>query len=338
MSKGLNYISVAGYGSTGSSAVVNLLEEVSNCHVVGGEFRFIQDPDGLEDLCSNLTNSWGWVRSDAFIRRFIKYTDIIGRKPHYFQFGENLEQLFHGNFFKYRDEFLKKIIDTTWDGYWFYHDYNERNAFEAFIEKIKRYSGKLGVTKQKIREITKKSDMYFVRHDADCYGHAREFIDNLFLELVNEQSNKKIVLDQLILPYNRSKFELIFKGIQQIVVDRDPRDVYLDAMTYNAYPITKDINTFISFYESVHLKEDLKLDESILLIQFEDLIYDYESEKNKIFKFLNLLDAEHIHKKSKFIPEYSKKNTKTWELPKNKKHLRDIQVIENKLQEWCYEF
>ena len=35
--KKLNYVSVAGYGSTGSSAVVNLLEEVENCHVIKGE-------------------------------------------------------------------------------------------------------------------------------------------------------------------------------------------------------------------------------------------------------------------------------------------------------------
>ena len=41
-------LSVAGYGSTGSSAVVNLLEEFDNCNVMGGEFRIIQDPDGIE--------------------------------------------------------------------------------------------------------------------------------------------------------------------------------------------------------------------------------------------------------------------------------------------------
>lgn len=338
MANKLDYISVAGYGSTGSSAVVNLLEELENCHVVEGEFRFIQDPDGLEDLCSNLTNSWGWVRSDAFIRRFIKYTDLIGRSPHYFQFGEKLDNLFNNKFFEYRDKFLKNIIDTTWNGYWFYHDYHERNALETFIEKVKRYSKRFGVSKQKIRRITKKSDMYFVRHDVDCYRYAREFIDNLFSELVVSDTNKKVVLDQLILPYNRNKFEMLFENLKQIVVDRDPRDVYLDAKNYNAYPITNDINTFISFYESSHLKENLKLDKNTLLIKFEDLIFNYESEKSKIFKFLNLRDSEHVNPKSRFIPEWSINNTQTWLKPENNMYLKDIEVIESKLKEWCYDF
>lgn len=338
MDNNISYISVAGYGSTGSSAVVNLLEELNNCNVVGGEFRFIQDPDGLEDLCSNLTNSWGWVRSDAFIRRFIKYTDLIGRDPHYFQFGENLDKLFNNKFFEYRDYFLNNIIDSTWNGYWFYHDYHERNFFEVFVERVKRYSGKFGVSKQKIRAMTKKSDMYFVRHDVDCYRYAREFINNLFSELVVSERDERVVLDQLILPYNRHKFEMLFKNLKQIVVDRDPRDVYLDAKSYNAYPITKDINTFISFYESVHLKEDLKLDENTLLIQFEDLILNYEAERCKIFKFLGLDDSEHINKKSKFVPELSINNTQTWLKPENKMYLNDIKIIESKLKEWCYDF
>ncbi|WP_157203771.1 MULTISPECIES: hypothetical protein [unclassified Marinomonas] len=337
MNKELKYISVAGYGSTGSSAVVNLLEELTSCHVVGGEFRFIQDPDGLEDLCSNLTNSWGWVRSDAFVRRFIKYTDIIGRDPHYFQFGERLDILFNNKFFKYRDEFLSEIIDTTWNGYWFYHDYHERNFFEVFIERIKRYSARFGVQKHRIRSLTKKTDMYFVRHDIDSYFFAKAFIKKLFSELIGDL-NKSIVLDQLILPYNRNKFELLFENLKQIVVDRDPRDVYLDAKNYNAYPITNDINTFISFYESVHLKEKLDLDDNVLTVQFEDLIYKYDEEKDKIFNFLGFENSQHINFKEKFNPDVSIKNTQTWLKPENSIYLNDIRMIESKLKEWCYDF
>jgi len=333
----LEYISVAGYGSTGSSAVVNLLEEVESCHVVGGEFRFIQDPDGLEDLCSNLTDSWGWVRSDAFIRRFIKYTNIIGRSPNYFRFGENADLLFNEKFFKYRDEFLSNIIDTTWNGYWFYHDFNERNAFEAFVEHCKRYLRKLGASKKYIRKITKKSDMYFVRHDADCYLHAKKFINSLFNELLGTATPRKVVLDQLILPYNRNKFNLLFDNLQQIVVDRDPRDVFLDARTYNAYPITDDISTFISFYESVHSKEKVNND-SALYIKFEDLIFNYEDVKDEVFNYLDIDEKTHSKPLSKFDPSLSVRNTETWKRKENKRFISDISLIEKELSEWCYDY
>ena len=86
------------------------------------------------------------MRSDVFIRRFIKFTNILGRKPHYFEAGENLDNLFNKKFFKYRDEFLNNIIDTTWKGYWHYHDYHERNHLQIFIEKLKRYTKNFGIS------------------------------------------------------------------------------------------------------------------------------------------------------------------------------------------------
>ncbi|MCG6232996.1 sulfotransferase domain-containing protein [Vibrio furnissii] len=338
MSK-LNYISVAGYGSTGSSAVVNLLEEVENCSVIGGEFRFIQDPDGLEDLCFNLTHSWGWVRSDAFVRRFIRYTDILGRDPNYFQFGERLDILFNNKFIKYRNEFIDSIVDTKWKGYWFYHDYHERNAIQTFIEKIKRYTRRFGVDKKTIRKITKKTDMYFVRSDKDIYKYAKLFINNLFDEYISNHKNTNIVLDQLILPYNRGKFELLFDGLKQIVVDRDPRDVYLDAMTYNAYPITDDINTFISFYETSRNVESINGDGSkILFVKFEDLVLNYDNEVKRIFDFLDIDSSSHVRIKSRFNPDISIKNTQTWKRSEFDKYRIEIDAIEEKLKKYCYDF
>ena len=40
----------------------------------------------------------------------------------------------------------------------------------------------------------------------------------------------------MILPYHMKKFKLLLPNLKQIVVDRDPRDVYLDAKNYNAIP------------------------------------------------------------------------------------------------------
>ncbi|MCT4643194.1 MAG: sulfotransferase domain-containing protein [Bacteriovoracaceae bacterium] len=331
------YISVCGYGSTGSSAVVNLLEEVSGCHVAKGEFRFIQDPDGLEDLCNNLENSWGWVRSDAFVRRFLKYTDVMGRYPTLFSFGEGLDRRFNGKFFKYRNEFLNEIIDTKWNGYWFYHDYHERNKVEVFIEHIKRQLRKVGVSKRTIRKMTKKSDMYFVRHDTDIYTYAGQFLEKLFDEVLHTDETK-IVLDQLILPYNNSRFRRIIKNLKSIVVDRDPRDVFLDAKTYNAYPITSDINTFISFYESVHSKEQVQNSGESLYVKFEDLIYKYEKTIEKIFHFLEIEPSEHVRKNTRLVVEKSAKNTQTWKRTENIKYMSDIKKIEKKLKKWCYDF
>lgn len=330
------FISIAGYGSTGSSAVVNLLEEVDSCFVVGGEFRFIQDPDGLDDFCKNISDSWGWVRSDAFVRRFIKYTDTLGRRGTPFSFGENLDQRFNHKFFNYRDQFLKSVIDTSWQGYWFYHDYHERNFAEVFIEKCKRYLKRFGVDKKTIRKITKKSEMYFVRHDVDVYGYAGEFIQGLFSELVLSESKSKFVLDQLVLPYNQDGFKKLFPGLKQIVVDRDPRDVYLDAMTYNAYPITEDIETFISFYtaQRSYRKEEC---DNTLFVKFEDLIFEYEETKSLIFQFLNIDPDCHKRRQLCFDPNVSKANVGTWRKSEFQSYREEIEYIETELCDWLYD-
>jgi len=337
MKKNNNILSVAGYGSTGSSAVVNFLEEFDSCHVMGGEFRMVQDPDGLEDLCFNLSNSWGWNRSDTFIRRFIKYTDIIGRRITPLVYGENLNKAFNYKFFEFRDLFLKEIIDTKWKGHWFYHDYHERNKFQVLIENFKRsLSWHFGMSPYWLRKHTKKSDMYFVRSDKDVYGAAQEFLKNLFNEL--DISADYLVFDQLILPYHKDRFDLLFPNLKQIVVDRDPRDVYLDAKNYNAYPITGKIETFISFYETSRSIKNITCDSQNLIIQFEDLIYNYKTTTEKILNFIGISLEDNSKQFTRFNPKISIKNTKTWEREKSEKILSDIKIIENRLKNWCYDF
>ena len=331
-----NILSVAGYGSTGSSAVVNFLEEFDNCYVMGGEFRLVQDPDGIEDLCYNLSNSWGWNRSDAYIRRFIRYTDIIARRITPLKYGEHLNKAFNFNFFDHRDKFIANIVDTKWIGHWFYHDYHERSYLEVLIENFKRsLSWHFGFSREWLRENTKKSEMYFVRSDIDIYFYAREFLDNLFKEF--NIVSKYLVFDQLILPYHKKKFDFLFPNFKQIVVDRDPRDVYLDAKNYNAYPITQDIESFISFYESSRKINPAVNNASTLLIQFEDLIYNYIPTTERILGFLGMDFSGHSKKFSNFDPNSSVKNTKTWLKEENKSHIKDMAIVKDRLSEWCYD-
>lgn len=330
-------VSVAGYGSTGSSAVVNLLEEFDNCNVMGGEFRVIQDPDGIEDLCYNLSNSWGWNRSDAYVRRFIKYTNIVGRRISLTQYGEHLNKAFNYNFFKYRDEFLDSIIDSTWKGHWFYHDYHERSNVEVIIENIKRsLSWHFGFSREWLRRNTKMSKTYFVRSDVEIYKKAQILLNKLFSEF--DTNSKFLIFDQMILPYHMKKFKLLIPNLRQIVVDRDPRDVYLDAKNYNAYPITNNINSFISFYETARNVSPIKNDNENLNIKFEDLIYNYETTIELIRNYLKLSEENHISKFSRFDPNISIKNTKTWLRESDFKTLSDIKIIENKLEKWCYDY
>ncbi|MDA9999096.1 hypothetical protein N9E70_00265, partial [bacterium] len=263
--------------------------------------------------------------------------NIIGRRISPLKYGEHLNKAFNFNFFKHRDKFISDIVDTKWSGHWFYHDYHERNYFEVLIENFKRsLSWHLGFSRLWLRNNTKKSEMYFVRSDKDVYGAAREFLNVLFHEL--DIAYDYLVFDQLTLPYHKEKFDPLFPNLKQIVVDRDPRDVYLDAKNYNAYPITENIDSFISFYESSRKVNALSNNESTLLIQFENLIYNYNATTAEIVDFLDIDFVNHSKKLTRFDPEISKTNTKTWLKSENASHIEDISIIRDRLSEWCYDY
>lgn len=338
MSSNLKIYNICGYGSTGSSAVVNLLEEYTTCKHIPGEFRFIQDPDGVIDLCTNLTDNWGWNRSDAYIRRFIHYTNVIGRRIGPFHYGEHLNKFFNYRFFDHRDEYLKNIIDTSWKGHWFFHDFNERSTTQTFIDNGKRsLSWHFGFSREWLRKVTRKSEMYFTSPNKDFYKLSQRFLEALFSE-VNLQPDDNLIFDQLGLAYHFEKYKMIMPGLKQIVVERDPRDVYLDAINYNAYPITDNIKDFVNFYRGSRSKKYPEINDDCLIIQFEDLIYDYKNTKTNIENFMNIDPQTHLYKETRFVPAISIKNTQTWKRPENHKSLNHIHQIEKLLPEWCYKF
>ena len=60
-----DYIIVAGYGWSGSSAIVDILREFEDCMVPDVEFRMIKDPYGVHDLYDNLVEKWCLLNADT---------------------------------------------------------------------------------------------------------------------------------------------------------------------------------------------------------------------------------------------------------------------------------
>ena len=60
----------AGLGSTGSSALVDLLKEVDGFYSMHDEFRLFVDPGGLINLRDALVENWSVFQTDMAIRNF----------------------------------------------------------------------------------------------------------------------------------------------------------------------------------------------------------------------------------------------------------------------------
>lgn len=309
----MQIVSVSGFGSTGSSAVVDLLSEVEGIWVMPPEFRLIQDPGGVLELCNSLTSNWGWLQCDAYVKRFIEYTNTIGGKGTFVKWGEGYAQHFGGNFFEERDRFVDQLIDVKKPGHWHYDYYHSYSAVEVLVEKGKHKLLRLArKDASEFRRNTRKKPLRFIGPRTPVFELAGDFVRRLLSPVASAHGCHTVVLDQGVLPYNGPLTRKLLPELRVVSVDRDPGDVYLDARNYNAYPITDDPQDFINFFSSVRHFAASETDPRTFRMQFEDLITAYEDSKEEIFRFLEIDPAKHVRQYEQLNPEKSLSNIGLW--------------------------
>ncbi len=328
--------SVVGFGSTGSSAYVDLLAEYDGVKVVPGEFRLLQDPDGLLDICSALSENWSWLRPDAEVRRFLQFSSAQADRHDRTLVRCLLKLPTHG---EYADDiraaaelFVNEILLASSLGYWHFHD-TELSAARNFFERLKWGGSVLGLySKERARALRHLSPLYFVRPDADVWEAGRKAFSRALWEHLPAPV---VVLDQGIMPYNRNSYRRIVGNMRVIIVFRDPRDVYLDSRTYNAYP--NDVHTFIEWYRA---SVEKSLYEPRLatdyFVQFENLVRNYSSAKAHLEAFWDGRLGTHSRALSRFDPKESSQNTAMWK--RCSSHMTsDLELIANELRPYCVE-
>jgi hypothetical protein len=154
--------------------------------------------------------------------------------------------------------------------------------------------------------------------------------------------SKVNVIDQPFEPSNPLPAFKYFDMPKAIIVDRDPRDVYLFGKNFLKkargvvlYPVD-DVESFISWYKAVRTSPDKLLHEreDCLFINFEELIYDYENAVKKVSEFCGI--KEWGHKGEFFKPNWSRNNTQLFN--KYKGFEKDIAKIEMELPEFIFHF
>ena len=97
------------------------------------------------------------------------------------------------------------------------------------------------------------------------------------------------------------------------MVDRDPRDLYIQQCLVGDHVLPKDPEVFAHVYrDQRQMVGVIPEDAPVLRIRFEDLIYKYDETTERIVHFIGQHEQNHVNKKKKFNPEISKKNTRMW--------------------------
>lgn len=331
----MKLITTTGYGATGSSVVTDLLKEFENVNSMGDfEFRFLQDPHGLRDLEYGLFENNNRLNTDYHIKQFIKYIKFLSKSRVY-----PYESYFNGRFKVISDEFINKIIDIKWDGYW-HQDIIDEKPIKKFFYYLERVYQKKILKQKDSGANFYKNSMYYSKplSKDDFYKKVKKYTKKLFLE-INSENKEFLVLDQLVPVDHNQTYLNYFENLKIIIVDRDPRDLYLlEKYEYKEkYLPWEDVESFIMYYKLLreHKKEDVE-NENIMFVNFEDFIYKYDETINKVLNFCGIEKSNWKYKKKYFNLEISIKNTKKWlAYPQAEK---EIELIKKELKEFLVEY
>ena len=328
----LNYIAVVGYNWTGASVIVDLLKEFDDYEEFGSEFCLIWDKDGLLDLELSLFKNWEVLNQDVAVRDFLEYIKMVQKRGgKSTKWAVDINNILDLSLFKESENYIEKLTKFRYKSNRFLLDY-KLSFFHQLLNRLKR-------KKEKIlgRVDLSYVDAYFVRPTEKEFLFAtRNYIDSLFYKFAKRKNISNIILDQALPASNLQQTMRYFNNIKTVVVDRDPRDVYLNLIKRKILiglecSLEKDsVNKFISWYKTIreNRKEN---EENILRLNFEDIVLDYEYNLKIIQDFLDI-KTNHTKKNKYFNPERSKKNIGLWKTYKNQDEMK---LIYSKLKQYC---
>lgn len=336
--EGYKILTCAGFGTTGSSVVSDYLAEFENVDARAGdvEFRFLHDYGGVSSLEDSLVHNYQKQSSDGAIHTFLNMVDYQSGNI----LSKKYEHYFGGKFREFSYQYIDELCDVKWRGYletavmpmsptWRMIYYQLFPRFKKLLNGWKGYIGKYYPLK----------DVYFASPTEEFFVECtKRYLNRLFSVLDPNHKKEYLYLDQLLPPTNIDRYLRYFDSVKVIVVDRDPRDVYVENAYYWEETFCPfDVDKFITLFKKQRQFIDVEHESrDILRINFEDAVCNYDDFCKKVNEFLGLSELQHQNPRSKFDPSRSIKNTQWWkkyDVPKE-----DIDKIEKELKEYCYNF
>ncbi len=348
-SKKHNAILVAGYGNTGASVVIDILKECEGFACPDVEFYVAQHPDGIIGLENALINSWSDFSPDWAIRRFKKLIDILDRKGGRLRFGLNYNELISKEFKKISSAYIEKLTDFDHSGFLYFRRADMKILTRLFLYFADVFRGRVGKLQgnYKIKEKMFWLDTFFVKLNRwlsdsktnmsspgqSFFEITRNYFEELFCALDKDRTKHSIVLDQGTTAYQPVRIMKYFHSSKTIIVDRDPRDIYVSALKSLYMPI--EVEKFIKWHKMTReMSRKATLDnQNVLRLCYEDLIFDYEKSCDFIFSFLGYDKSIHVNKGKYFVPEVSVKGTGKWN---NCSLWNQVTLIEEELSAYIY--
>lgn len=336
--KDTTFVIVSGFFSSGSSAVVDLLKEFKNTYECKAEVRIIKDPYGICQLEHSLVEQWELINSSAAISDFLNLCRICARSGGgnfpFARAGLSYGKTITKDFMDITNEYIDKLTQFKYCQE-FYHD-KFKKSYLRYVSDRCRY-GVEKYSKGKIKIANRSNVCYFSKPTAEEFEEAtQEYFERLYDACTDDGGY--IILDQAVSPNNPRVIHRYFKKAKMIIVDRDPRDMYVDDIRWGE-KLDKDVLSAEAgrryALRQKALRDGIVNDTDILYMRFEDLILHYDDTVNKIRDFIGFGSEDHIDRAKFLKVERSAANIGIWKQD-YEKYKAALDVIAQELPTLCY--
>lgn len=327
----MHKIACVGYHATGAGVIDDFFREFDN--VAQGQYevecRVLQDPDGIADLEYNLVENPHRLNSGFAVKRFENYVKRTNR---------TYKKIFGQDWVALSNAYVKAITKINYRGYW-HGDIWLLHPALRYYHLFRRGLSKIAPKKFKKPSYYNYFPWLHTYHacmeENEFLNCTRDYMDSLCAAM-NPDNKEFVLLDQLYAPGNLGRYTRYMRDTKAIIVDRDPRDVYIFQKLIKEHTLPGDVHEFCTVYRDSRVRTSTPSDGGCLYVTFEDMIYHYDEYTKKVMDFVGISEEHHVRKKERFNPEISIKNTKLWE--KYPQYAKEAAVIAEKLPEFLYQY
>jgi len=332
----MNVIDLSGYSFSGKSAVYDVISGWDGYYSHGKEFEFdlIRVQGGLLDLRLALTQKhWSPVRSSEAIRNFIRLVHHMGGDRNLLsrlrRSGASYDHYFP-SFSLLTNEFVRSLVESSWQCEWPFALYSRDNAYLTAIKLARKFG------------FSREDTVYLARSsEADFDTKSSEYFERLFAPIA-ARGFRWLVLNNAFEPFSPERSIELFDHAKAIVVDRDPRDVYISALRAGIIEGSQvglavtggSVSNFIRRFRIYRSVANAK-SPHVYRMQFESLVLDYEDEVERIRIFLDDASVTTTSQGRAFDPAKSLRNVGQWRRLDDLLLLDDVAVIKSELSEYC---
>jgi hypothetical protein len=294
---------VAGLGSTGSSAVCDLIASYRRVFCPSQEWRIWVDPDGLVDLAHRLSFETSMFAQTTAIERFDKLVRRLV-KPGFGPYSKlRLPDYVREIYLRIAQDLHLKFDMESYRGLWYG---NSNHLFAVANFKIRRVAWKSKL-------ITKRMWVATMMERDDSLQLIGDIVDNALEGYLQQQDADLFAVNENFSILYADSILTMHPNAKIVVVLRDPLDVYADSLRVGWLAMPYEIDYFVRWQNTMHqqvVRAKERWPDRIHVVEFESLCNNYEQEVSALKAFIpGILDD--LEQQS-FVPERSRKNIGQW--------------------------